>query len=246
MYLVVAFHAGLVRFEGGFVGVDVFFVLSGFLITRLLIVEHASSGRIDLMAFYARRARRLLPAAWAALLITALAYAAFSNPVERAVALDDARSAVFYFANWHFIGEGQDYFADSISSSPFLHLWSLAAFGHLGKIDAIFEIAAYAANVGDEGIEAILCVDQIDELMRLPYIGPATSRHLLKNLGVQVAKPDRHLIRIADAAGVGVADLCEALAHAVEDTVAVVDLVLWRWSTIHWPCQFDECGGLPH
>jgi peptidoglycan/LPS O-acetylase OafA/YrhL len=67
-----------------------------------------------------------LPAAWAALLITSLVYVAFSNPAERAIALDDARAAVFYFANWHFIGAGQDYFAESIASSPFLHLWSLA------------------------------------------------------------------------------------------------------------------------
>lgn len=126
VYLVVAFHAGIARFEGGFIGVDVFFVLSGFLITRLLIAEYAPTGRLDLLGFYARRARRLLPAAWAMVLVVAVAFVAFSNPVERASALDDARAAVLYFANWHFISGGQDYFAESISSSPFLHLWSLA------------------------------------------------------------------------------------------------------------------------
>lgn len=126
VYLVVAFHAGVTRFEGGFIGVDVFFVLSGFLITRLLVAEYASTGRIDLVGFYARRARRLLPAAWVAVLVTAVVFMAFSNPVERADALDDARAAILYFANWHFIGAGQDYFAESIASSPFLHLWSLA------------------------------------------------------------------------------------------------------------------------
>ncbi|MEM8707398.1 MAG: acyltransferase family protein [Actinomycetota bacterium] len=126
VYLVVAFHAGVVRFEGGFVGVDVFFVLSGFLITRLLIVEFASTGRVDVVGFYARRARRLLPAAWLAVAITSIVFVAFSNPAERATALDDAQAAIFYFANWHFIGSSQDYFAESIASSPFLHLWSLA------------------------------------------------------------------------------------------------------------------------
>ena len=80
VYLVVAFHAGVVRFEGGFVGVDVFFVLSGFLITRLLIVEFASTGRVDVVGFYARRARRLLPAAWLAVAITSIVFVAFSNP----------------------------------------------------------------------------------------------------------------------------------------------------------------------
>lgn len=126
VYLVVAFHAGATRFEGGFIGVDVFFVLSGFLITRLLVAEYAPNGRIDLVGFYARRARRLLPPAWVAVLVTAIVFLAFSNPVERADALDDARAAILYFANWHFIGAGQDYFAESIASSPFLHLWSLA------------------------------------------------------------------------------------------------------------------------
>ena len=126
VYLVVAFHAGVARFEGGFIGVDVFFVLSGFLITRLLIVEHAADGRIDLIGFYARRVRRLLPAAWVAVLVTSVVFVAFSNPAERAQTLDDARAAIFYFANWHFIDGGQDYFAESITSSPFLHLWSLA------------------------------------------------------------------------------------------------------------------------
>ena len=126
VYLVVAFHAGVTRVEGGFIGVDVFFVLSGFLITRLLIVEYAGSGRIDLLGFYARRVRRLLPAAWVAVLVTSVVFVAFSNPAERASTLDDARAAIFYFANWHFIDGGQDYFAESITSSPFLHLWSLA------------------------------------------------------------------------------------------------------------------------
>ncbi|MEM9467805.1 MAG: acyltransferase family protein [Actinomycetota bacterium] len=126
VYLVVAFHAGVARFEGGFIGVDVFFVLSGFLITRLLIVEYAGAGRIDLVGFYARRVRRLLPAAWVAVLVTSVVFVAFSNPAERASTLDDARAAIFYFANWHFIDGGQDYFAESITSSPFLHLWSLA------------------------------------------------------------------------------------------------------------------------
>jgi peptidoglycan/LPS O-acetylase OafA/YrhL len=126
VYLVVAFHAGLASFEGGFIGVDVFFVLSGFLITRLLIVEYSATSRLSLSNFYARRVRRLLPAAWLALLVVSVVYVGFSNPTERAVALDDARAAVFYVANWRFIDAGQDYFAESITSSPFLHLWSLA------------------------------------------------------------------------------------------------------------------------
>ena len=126
VYLVVAFHAGLGRFEGGFIGVDVFFVLSGFLITRLLIEEHDGHDSIDLFGFYARRARRLLPAAWLAIVGTSAMYVLVATPFERASVVRDARSAIFYVANWNFIERSEDYFGESIESSPFLHLWSLA------------------------------------------------------------------------------------------------------------------------
>lgn len=126
VYLVVLFHAGLARFESGFIGVDVFFVLSGFLITKLLIVERIRSGRVGLLDFYARRIRRLLPAAWVAIAATCVLYAGFASRLERTAVLRDARAAAFYVANWNFVDKGQDYFADSLESSPFLHLWSLA------------------------------------------------------------------------------------------------------------------------
>jgi peptidoglycan/LPS O-acetylase OafA/YrhL len=124
--LVVAFHAGVARFEGGFIGVDVFFVLSGFLITHILLSERSRTRRIDLLGFYARRIRRLLRASALAIVGATVVFAAFSSPLERASVLDDARAAVFYVANWHFIGESEDYFADSLDASPYLLLWSLA------------------------------------------------------------------------------------------------------------------------
>ena len=86
---VIAFHTGAVT--GGFVGVDVFFVISGFLITRLLWVELGQTGRVDLVRFYAARARRLLPAAGIVLLATALA-AAVILPAVHARAVDAARA----------------------------------------------------------------------------------------------------------------------------------------------------------
>lgn len=140
----------------------------------------------------------------------------------------------------------QDFDLDGLTDDDSTRALAMAAFGHARKIDAIFQIAHFASDAGNAGIQSLLQVDRIEELMQLPYIGPATSRHLLKNLGVQVAKPDRHLLRIADRAGVGVEELCETLAHAVEDSVAVVDLVLWRWSTMHTPCRLAACAGLPH
>jgi peptidoglycan/LPS O-acetylase OafA/YrhL len=126
VYLVVVFHAGVARFEGGFIGVDVFFVLSGFLITHLILTERSRHGRVDLLGFYARRIRRLLPASAGAIVGTTIAFTAFASPLERSSVLGDARAAVFYVANWNFIGSSEDYFADSLDASPFLHLWSLA------------------------------------------------------------------------------------------------------------------------
>src|SRR5437588_13065494 len=74
VYLVVAFHAGLRGFDGGFIGVDVFFVLSGFLVTSILFRDLAGDGRISHLRFYARRARRILPAAIVTLVVSAVAY----------------------------------------------------------------------------------------------------------------------------------------------------------------------------
>ena len=89
VYLVVAFHAGLARATGGFVGVDVFFVLSGYLVTTVLLRDVEDHGRVRLARFYARRVRRLLPAAVAVILVTLVAYSAVADPV----ALVAARSA---------------------------------------------------------------------------------------------------------------------------------------------------------
>src|SRR5579862_8507392 len=82
VYLVVAFHAGLAGFSGGFVGVDIFFVLSGFLVTRILLRDLSTKGRIDLRNFYARRFRRILPAAGVVLLVTAVAYSIVATPAQ--------------------------------------------------------------------------------------------------------------------------------------------------------------------
>ena len=83
VYLVVAFHAGLGQFDGGFIGVDVFFVLSGFLITRLLLDEHDHRGSVELVGLYARRARRLLPAALSSIIGESAMYVLVATPFER-------------------------------------------------------------------------------------------------------------------------------------------------------------------
>jgi peptidoglycan/LPS O-acetylase OafA/YrhL len=124
---VIAYHLGT-RLHGGFLGVDVFFVLSGYLITGLLLDERMRSGRISFARFWARRARRLLPAV---LLLTAVVavWTAHQGAVGTfAIRRGDLLSTIFYFANWHFIAVGQSYFAQFAggASSPLRHMWSLA------------------------------------------------------------------------------------------------------------------------
>ena len=126
VYLVVAFHAGLGLFTGGFVGVDVFFVLSGYLVTSILLRDIASRGRVDWRQFYARRARRILPAALVTLAVSAVAYVIVATPAQALDVVGGFRAAFCYVANWYFIHQSADYFAPNVTGSPVLHFWSLA------------------------------------------------------------------------------------------------------------------------
>src|SRR5215216_7462871 len=99
---VVVYHAGLGAVGGGFVGVDVFYVLSGFLITGLLWEELDGTGRLRFGAFYARRARRLLPAAVLVLLVTLVASSLWLSLLQVPVVARDAAAAALYVANYRF------------------------------------------------------------------------------------------------------------------------------------------------
>jgi peptidoglycan/LPS O-acetylase OafA/YrhL len=124
--LVVLSHAGLSRLAGGYVGVDVFFVISGFLITTLLVKELGRSGSISLRRFYARRATRLLPASTVVLLVTLIASWVWLPATRfRSITLD-ALSSTFYGINWRLAAEGTDYLNATAAPSPLQHLWSLA------------------------------------------------------------------------------------------------------------------------
>jgi peptidoglycan/LPS O-acetylase OafA/YrhL len=122
--LVLAEHGGIPGVSGGFLGVDVFFVLSGFLITSLLLDELGKRGRIALGDFWIRRARRLLPA----LIVMALAVVAARKlfPTGATATLrDDAVAAFFWMANWAFVAQKTDYFSQGSPPSPLQHTWSL-------------------------------------------------------------------------------------------------------------------------
>jgi len=123
--LVVLGHVGVPGLTGGFIGVDVFFVVSGFLITGLLLREWEATGRIRLGAFFARRARRILPLATVVLMATA-GYAAATLPASRVDELaTDARWSALFLANVHFARVDGDYFAQDRATSPVQHFWSL-------------------------------------------------------------------------------------------------------------------------
>jgi peptidoglycan/LPS O-acetylase OafA/YrhL len=126
VYLVVLFHAGSSGFTGGYVGVDVFFVLSGFLVTQLLVRDIAGRGSIRLGRFYARRFRRLLPAAFVALIVTAIVFSAIASPLEITNAVGSFKAAFLYSTNWYFIHTATGYFGANLATNPVLQFWSLA------------------------------------------------------------------------------------------------------------------------
>ncbi len=124
--VIMGYHGGVFLTSGGFYSLDTFFALSGFLITSLLISEWQRTSTIRLGRFWARRARRLLPALLAMLLGVCL-FAAFAVPAGTYPTLrGDAFSALFYYANWHFIIAGSNYFNQTALTSPLTHTWSLA------------------------------------------------------------------------------------------------------------------------
>jgi peptidoglycan/LPS O-acetylase OafA/YrhL len=123
---VVAYHAGLPGFGGGYVGVDVFFVLSGYLITGLLFTEMEKKGSISLPGFYARRARRLLPASVLTLLITVAATYLIYSPVEQSGLPQTSLATATYVSNLYFARTATDYLRAGAETNPLLHTWSLA------------------------------------------------------------------------------------------------------------------------
>ena len=122
---VVLFHATTLA-PGGYLGVDLFFVLSGFLITSLLVREHRVHGAVDLPAFWGRRARRLLPALLLVVLVVVVVTSAGWAGSDAAPVRGDAFASLTYWANWRFIAEGSDYFTAFEAPSPLRHTWSLA------------------------------------------------------------------------------------------------------------------------
>lgn len=146
--VVLGYHSGWSWLRGGFLGVSLFFTLSGFLITRLLVLEHLGAGYIDLRRFWARRARRLLPAAFAAILLGAGVAAAVGTPSQRISLPGDAIAALLYGTNWRFVLAGTSYAGIYEAPSVLQHLWSLAVEEQLYLLVPVLVAGLLAAGRG--------------------------------------------------------------------------------------------------
>lgn len=122
--LVVLFHSRVPGFSGGFIGGDVFFALSGYLITGIILNEIAQRGKLSFRNFYARRARRLLPAAGLVVVFTLLLILFMYSPLE--LAKYAKWGSYTYASNYMFLRDVSNYFASDVSTNPYLHAWSLA------------------------------------------------------------------------------------------------------------------------
>ena len=162
--LVVLAHAGVGAVGGGFVGVDVFFVLSGFLITGLLLAEARARGSVSLVEFYVRRARRILPAAALTLVATDVAVLFLLNFLRARDAVVDGLNAAAFAANFHFAAVGVDYFAREAPPSPILHYWSLSVEEQFYVVWplllslALFGVSVRRATGGTQAERRLLCV----------------------------------------------------------------------------------------
>jgi peptidoglycan/LPS O-acetylase OafA/YrhL len=123
--LVLLAHAGVGAARGGYIGVDLFFVVSGYLITRLLVAELDRQGTVSLARFYARRVKRLMPQAVLAIAAVVAVAPLVLSPVRATTVAGDVAAAGLYGMNWRLSGEAVDYFS-TIQDGPLDHFWSLA------------------------------------------------------------------------------------------------------------------------
>lgn len=146
--LVVAYHAGLPGLPGGYVGVDVFFVLSGYLITGLLARELERTGSICLSEFYARRLRRLMPALAVMVLVSIGCAALLYAPVEQDGLANTGIATVSYLSNVYFTRAATDYLRAPADANPFLHTWSLSVEEQFYIVWPLFVLAGAGVLLG--------------------------------------------------------------------------------------------------
>jgi peptidoglycan/LPS O-acetylase OafA/YrhL len=152
--LVLAYHLWPSAVRGGFIGVDVFFVISGYLITAHLLREADATGRVAPLAFWARRARRILPAALVVLLVCAVGTLALVSRLHWEAFLAEIRASALYVENWHLAHAAVDYLAADEAPTPVRHFWSLSAEEQFYLVWPLLILAAAAR--GRRAIAAVL------------------------------------------------------------------------------------------
>jgi peptidoglycan/LPS O-acetylase OafA/YrhL len=155
--LVLAFHFGLPGLKGGFIGVDVFFVISGYLITEILVRELQSTGRIDFVKFYGRRAARLLPACLLMTLCVGIFSALVLSPLEQEGVYKSSLATATYVSNIYFAHVTNDYFAAQSSLNPLLHTWSLAVEEQFYALWPLMLVLAFRLRRSVHPIVQIVC-----------------------------------------------------------------------------------------
>lgn len=185
--LVVLYHSGL-ALSGGFIGVDVFFVISGFLITGLLLRDRELHGAIRFAAFYARRARRLLPAAALVAIVTLIAADRLMSPLDRPSVSLDGAAAALSVANIRF-ALTTDYFSPVGATSPFLHFWSLGVEEQFYILwPALLALAAaWRPRLGAAVVLTIVLVASLAAAILVTDQSPSTAFYLLPTRAWQLA-----------------------------------------------------------
>jgi peptidoglycan/LPS O-acetylase OafA/YrhL len=240
---VIAYHLGAGWARGGFLGVDAFFVLSGYLITSLLLNEWSGRGRISLPRFWVRRARRLLPALFVVLGAIAL-YAVTLAPDNQLRTLrSDGLASLFYFANWHFVLSGQSYFDLFALPSPMRHLWSLAIEEQFYLVWPLVVLVCLRVGRGSRNILAAVCVAGIAASVAImaalydpvdpsrAYYGTDARAHTLLVGAVLALLLARRRVRSRQPMTTGL--------HVIGVAAAVG--CVWAWARVN-----DQGGGLYH
>jgi len=154
---VLLYHGGVSGVRGGFLGVDLFFALSGYLITALLLIERREKGRVDAKAFWIRRAKRLLPALFLMMLAVAAYMALFAEAEEATRLRDDGLATILYGANWWYAFSGASYF-EGFEPSMFRHTWSLGIEEQFYLVWPLIFMAGYRWSRGRTQMLAALAV----------------------------------------------------------------------------------------
>ncbi len=240
---VLAFHDN--RLSGGFLGVDLFFAVSGFLITTLLIDELQRTNTIDLIGFWGRRLRRLLPAVMVLLVVVVIFFRLFADTGQWIIARNDAPWAQFYIANWHQISSGAGYWDAFAAPSAFEHLWSLAIEEQFYLVWPILVIVAWRIGRA-RGLAALTSIGIVASFVAMltiydggdptrVYMGTDTRAFSLL-CGAFVALP---AIRHAIAAGM---QKFREIARGL--TAALIAAIGIMWFTVDGQSEWLFRGGL--